>query len=542
MRALQQRVWIALVATLFGTIAGALGGYLLGRATTLNQTEARQVQYSNRMLSEGDAGTAESRRILAAMNASPYSFCSDDEVAYFRKLVYEAQYLKDAGRMHDGQIECSATLGRALATQRRLVPDFTQTDGTLLYRDIPVFRIGSSPAVAVQLGNSYIVYNPNNPRPPAISAPMHYVLTDTDATTRAIGLLMGEMPQVPQAILRTEGLIHYNGTTYVTRCSSDRAVCVTTYVSIPEALQTNRMALAISVLMGALAGGLLGFVCYQVYGHNQAMDHRLLRSIRQDQLKVVYQPIVDLASGEIVEAEALVRWTDQDNHPISPEVFIKVAEEAGFVGEITKLVVRRVVHDFGKTLRERSGFRVNVNIAAPDLADPEFMPMLENALSKAGVHPNGLGIEITESFTARQAVAKETILRLRQNGHFVHIDDFGTGYSSLAYLHDLSVDAIKIDKAFTRAIGTDAVTGSILPQILTMADTLDLRVIVEGIETLQQAAYFAAADQIIYGQGWLFGHPVPADAFHRLLEQKTAVNATAEPFAEQGAVAPAFPA
>src|ERR1700739_3034713 len=105
MRSLQQRVWIALVATLFGTIAGALGGYLLGRATTLNQIEARQVHYSDRMLSEGDAGTAESRRILAAMNASPYSSCSNDEVAYFRKLVYEAQYLKDAGRMHDGQIE-----------------------------------------------------------------------------------------------------------------------------------------------------------------------------------------------------------------------------------------------------------------------------------------------------------------------------------------------------------------------------------------------------------------------------------------------------
>ena len=86
------------------------------------------------------------------------------------------------------------------------------------------------------------------------------------------------------------------------------------------------------------------------------------------------------------------------------------------------------------------------------------MPMLENALSKAGVQPNSLGIEITESYTARQQVAKETILRLRKKGHFVHIDDFGTGYSSLAYLHDLSVDAIKIDKAFTRAIGTDAVT------------------------------------------------------------------------------------
>jgi sensor c-di-GMP phosphodiesterase-like protein len=111
---------------------------------------------------------------------------------------------------------------------------------------------------------------------------------------------------------------------------------------------------------------------------------------------------------------------------------------------------------------------------------------------------------------------------LREKGHYVHIDDFGTGYSSLAYLHDLSVDAIKIDKAFTKAIGTDAVTVTILPQILTMADTLGLRVVVEGIETPQQAKYFANADQSIYAQGWLFGRPVPPEAFHRLLEGKEA--------------------
>jgi sensor c-di-GMP phosphodiesterase-like protein len=541
MRAIQQRVWIAFGATVVGTIAGALGGYLLGRATTLSQMEARLIQYSNRMLSEGDAGTAESRKVLAEINASPYAFCSDDEVAYLRGLVFRAEYLKDAGRMRDGRIECSATLSHVPVSQLQLRPDFMQTDGTVLYEDLPMFRIGNRSAITVQSGDSYIVYNPYNPTPP-ISAPMHYTLTDTDVATRTTGRLMGEMPQVPQTILRTEGLTRYNGSIYATRCTSDQAVCATTYVAIPEAILTNHTALSISVLMGALAGGLLGFICYLIYGRNQGMEHRLLRAIRRDELKVVYQPIVDLATGEIVEAEALVRWTDDDNNPISPEVFIKVAENAGFVGEVTRLVVRRVLHDFGKTLRERSGFRVNVNIAAPDLADPEFMPMLENALSKAGVQPNGLGIEITESFTARQQVAKETILRLRQKGHFVHIDDFGTGYSSLAYLHDLSVDAIKIDKAFTRAIGTDAVTGSILPQILTMADTLELRVIVEGIETLQQAAYFAAADQIIYAQGWLYGHPVPSESFHRQLAEKTAGSGSVVPIDQKGAVASAFSA
>ncbi len=181
-------------------------------------------------------------------------------------------------------------------------------------------------------------------------------------------------------------------------------------------------------------------------------------------------------------------------------------------------------------LRERPGFRVNVNIAAADLADPKFLPMLEESLASAKVSPKSLGIEITESYTARQQVAKDTILHLRRRGHFVHIDDFGTGYSSLAYLHDLSVDAIKIDKAFTKAIGTEAVTVSILPQILDMADTLKLRVVVEGIETQEQASYFASADQRIFAQGWLFGRPVPVESFRRALAENEKKNGSGPTF------------
>ena len=130
-----------------------------------------------------------------------------------------------------------------------------------------------------------------------------------------------------------------------------------------------------------------------------------------------------------------------------------------------------------------------------------------------------LAIEVTESSTARIQVALKTIRELRKRGHSVQIDDFGTGYSSLAYLHDLSVDAIKIDRAFTQAIGTEAVTVGILPQILAMAKALNLQVIVEGIETVEQAVYFAGAEMPILGQGWLFGRPVPVEAFHLLLAE-----------------------
>lgn len=139
------------------------------------------------------------------------------------------------------------------------------------------------------------------------------------------------------------------------------------------------------------------------------------------------------------------------------------------------------------------------------------MAMLQEALTSAGVAPSRLAIEITEGSTVRSSVERAAIRQLRDAGHSVQIDDFGTGCSSLAYLKDLNVDTIKVDKAFTMAIGTEAVTLGILPQILAMAETLHLQVVVEGIETVEQAAYFAGKERPMLGQGWLFGKPMEAD-------------------------------
>jgi sensor c-di-GMP phosphodiesterase-like protein len=228
---------------------------------------------------------------------------------------------------------------------------------------------------------------------------------------------------------------------------------------------------------------------------------------------------VELASGKIVGAEALARWTDDDKFEVRPEVFVKIAEERGFVGTITQLVVRHIVRECRDILLDRPEFRVNLNIAAADLGDPQFLPMLESAVEREGVRAQSLGIEITEGYTARLQVAKDAILQLRRTGHKVHIDDFGTGYSSLSYLHDLAVDGIKIDRTFTMAIGTGSVTVSIIPQILAMAAALKLEVTVEGIETEEQADYFAASELPILAQGWYFGYPLPAAEFHRLLRK-----------------------
>jgi sensor c-di-GMP phosphodiesterase-like protein len=521
MRTPFQRVLVTLVSTVILAATGLLCGYLLGHAYCLRLAEFRLDQYANRVLAETETSTTESRAMLATLNSSTYEFCSEQEVEYFRQLIFQSKYLKAAGRMRDGQIMCSTTSGDSRFSANRYLPTIARRDGTKIYKNLPPFRVDDQNVISVQLGDSFVVYNPYS-LTSLQAPPMHFAETAMDISTRQAQRMVGDISNVRPDIMIHDVKVRVDETIYATRCSLDSVTCTTAYISIPDALTITRGYFTTFLLLGSIFGALGGLLFPMLYSRNKSVEQQLIRAIRADALTVVYQPIVDLATRRIVEAEALVRWTDEYKNAISPDIFVKIAEERGFVGDITKLVLRHVLRDFGATLRARSTFRVNVNIAASDLADSNFIPMLDREIEAGEIAPRNLGIEITESYTARQQVARNTILRLRQKGHYVAIDDFGTGYSSLAYLHDLSVDAIKIDKAFTKAIGTDAVTVSILPQILTMAETLKLHVVVEGIETEVQAAYFAAANRPIRAQGWLYGRPVPARVFLQMLDEEEA--------------------
>ena len=522
MHTFRQRFLVTQTVTLVVAMFGALTGFLVGRNILLKDAEARLEQFATRVLTETEMSATESRAVLGRMNASPYPSCSDAEVDYFRKLIFHSEYLKDGGRIRDGQIDCSATLGRLDQPRARYQPDFSRPDGTRIYRNLSPFQIAGQTVISVQLGGSFVVYSPFTLR--RLESPsMHYTVTDVGGVQS--GHLTGELPPTGESILYREGDARLGDTLYATRCAGRFFSCMTTYASIPETLRVRQRELVAFILIGGLCGAVVGLLISVFYIRREGIEQKLRRAIAKDALRVVYQPIVDLSSRRIIGAEALARWTDEDELVVDPDVFIKIAEQRGFVGAITKLVVKHVLHDFAETLRSSPDFHISVNIAAADLSDPTFVPMLEESLAQAGVKPQGVAIEITESYTARRQVAMDAILRLRRSGHSVHIDDFGTGYSSLSYLQDLSVDAIKIDRSFTRAIGTEAVTVAILPQILAMAEALKLQVIVEGIETREQAGYFSALSQPILAQGWLFGRAVAAEELRRLLTENWILSA-----------------
>jgi sensor c-di-GMP phosphodiesterase-like protein len=516
MRTLKQRVLVTLAATLLAASCGTLVGYLVGCAVAIHIAQVSLKSYATRTLEEAKVASAESRSLLATLNASAYAFCSDAEIAWYRKLIYRSEYLKEAGRMRDGKVYCSATLGRLDQPIQAPAPDFSQQDGTKVYKRFAPFEIGDLTVVSLQLGDSYVIFSPY-PQLHREFPPIHYTSAGRNDPSQRPIRLIGVSREPSWQVLTTDGEARVGDTLYATRCSTQYFNCVTDYISIPDALRTGRRELTVSTILGGAVGALFGFLLSLLYRRSRSMEQQLRRAIAHDKLRLEYQPIVNREDRRIVGAEALARWTDEDGFTVGPDVFIKLAEERGFVGDITELVVRKALRELGEALRNYPDFQLSVNVAAADLADPRFLHMVDRAVERAGVSPRKLVIEITERSAVRYRAAVETILLLRQKGYSVHIDDFGTGYSSLSYLHDLSIDAIKIDRSFTRAIGTGSVIGSILPQILSIADALHLGVIVEGIETEEQANYFANVKGRILAQGWLYGRPVPADEFIGIL-------------------------
>ena len=222
---------------------------------------------------------------------------------------------------------------------------------------------------------------------------------------------------------------------------------------------------------------------------------------------MLYQPVVELATGRWVGLEALVRWRRPDGTLVAPDVFIPVAERSGLITSLTRWVVGQVLRDARVLLVAHPHWHISVNLSAEDVRDPTFVPYLQEQLHAHGVAAQHLVGEVTERVCMDATLARERLQALRRLGLPIAIDDFGTGYSSLAYLTQLPLDLLKIDKAFVAPIGTEAATSQVIEHIISMAQSLGLRMVAEGVETAEQAQWLQARG-VQLAQGWLFAKPM----------------------------------
>jgi sensor c-di-GMP phosphodiesterase-like protein len=496
----------------------ALTGLAIGLAVASKLTERKLERYARSLISYADAYSSEINTTLDEVNSSPYPFCSDQDIARLRDLVFQGHLVKEIGRVRDNHLYCSSVIGRFEHPISEVPASIVTPSGRSIWLHSPLITVPGMYGDITQSGEATFVAAQG-----AFShldeVPMTYSAALANRALHQLIPTAGEPLQLKNDEVFAEEERFRNGSFYLARCSAQSAPCMVVGISLHDALQLNGSLIGGFILIGALTGIVLGLTLLW-QPRKRSLATQLRRALRRNQLTVVYQPIVDVKTGTILGAEALARWTDEEGHYVRPDVFVAAAEELGFVGKLTRVVLRLIVNELGEFLRTNPNFHVNVNIAAADLADPQFLPMLEKLLRSHRIPPQSISLELTERSTADHHMAIASIGKLRDRGHEFYIDDFGTGYSSLSYLNELAVDAIKIDRAFTDAIGTGSLTAVIVPQILAMADALKVKVVVEGVERAEQSEYFANLDQQILAQGWHFGEAIPALDLLKLIESK----------------------
>jgi EAL domain-containing protein (putative c-di-GMP-specific phosphodiesterase class I) len=251
------------------------------------------------------------------------------------------------------------------------------------------------------------------------------------------------------------------------------------------------------------------------------IENDLRRAIENHELILYYQPIVDLRTGAVSGAEALIRWQHPTRGFLPPSEFLTIAEESGLSLSIGSWVLNESCRQMNAWDLHRSSsrrFLMSINVSNRQFWQSDLITDVEDRLRAYDLSADRLAVEITEGVVMDDVKLASSLLSgLKALGVHVHIDDFGTGYSSLEALHDLSIDAFKIDRSFISRIATSPRGREMVRTIVAMGHNLELDVIAEGIETNEELEFVRALG-CSHGQGYLFSRPVPAEAFRTLLD------------------------
>ena len=251
------------------------------------------------------------------------------------------------------------------------------------------------------------------------------------------------------------------------------------------------------------------------------MENELRQALDKEQFDLHYQPKVDVFTGRIVGAEALLRWHHEERGWISPADFVPIAEETGIILPLGRWVMEKACRRLSRWQHsELRQIVLSVNVSSQQVFADDLVDIVTSAVDAAGVGPEMLELEITESLLMRDIESTIAALNtLKKLGVYLSIDDFGTGYSSLSYLKRFPIDALKIDRSFVKDLHTDSDDAAICAAIIAMAQNLDLKVVAEGVELKEQLNFLRkhGCDQI---QGYLISKPLPAEEFEALARKQ----------------------
>lgn len=491
----------ALFALVVLLLAGVLLALWLTQLVWQESNKSRVEEYANALLSQAESVASNLTQALMVLDIQPLSACSDDDLAALRRTTFEHRFVKDAGRMNGSTITCSAMWGAL--KQPYMLPGNGKTTRNhfRLWREIPNYAIAGSTIDVSASEYAFVVTSPKAfsafETPPAgLSA----VLTSPDDHV--------VMFQAGPVIARTASMTIRN----TRRCSERFDICVTAHLDNTIFSSDRAGLLAFIGMVGGFLGVLSWYALKGIVARRHSMSMKLAAAIRSDGIQMVYQPIVQAATGRMLGFEALARWNDKDWGNVPPDVFFKKASELHLGFQLNSDVIRKSLSECGELLRRCKQLYLSINLDTESLLKPDLIEVLIQETKENRIDFTQIAIEILEVSTAEVDQIEASVAQLRQCGYQVFIDDFGTGYSSLAYLSNLKIDKIKIDRTFTQSAGTDSPAAQILVKIYEISKTINAEIIFEGIETEGQLQAILAFCPDALAQGWLYSKALPFKA------------------------------
>lgn len=485
------------------------------RAVSVEQQRLHAI--AERTLQRTEMSYQEALAALKSAEASTLPPCGAEHIRRMQTLVMTTPSSDQMGYFEDGKLRCTSW-GPFQRDVDQPTPDHVTSDGAGITVDVRPEAAGRRPMLSIMYGSYDVLVDPRRFIDVVVDPDVRMALASPDG--RLLTRQDGMDPTLLQQLLREPGEGLDRDTLYASARSGEWLAIATAPRTALAATfrQQAWLFVPLGLLMAAAGAGLVIWLSRR----RLSMRGELGIAIRRRELYLHYQPIIELDTGICVGAEALVRWQRPDGTQVRPDLFIPLAEEAGMIAAITDLVIENVVADMRELLAEDRSAHIAINLAAEDISSGRALKVISQRMAGSGILPQQIWLEATEHGFLDIDRARTMLAAARRAGHSVAIDDFGVGYSSLQYLQQLPLDALKIDKSFVDAIGTESATSPVTPHIIGMARELGLWLVAEGVETEAQLAYLHS-QHVQFGQGWLFSRPLPRDefiAFHRKRQQQ----------------------
>lgn len=444
---------------------------------------------------------------LADLERIPGASCSADSLSHAARVIFNYGYVQDAGTYADGQYLCSPLLGDVRTMHLMLPPpDWRSADGYLVWfrQKSPLSDVRED--IQIARNGHYVLIDPKSYVDLIDPARRPIAAINTDTGT-LFALSYGANKNELLKAWKRGGKLYDDKWNYAVARSATVPLAVVVKSPRSSLVSDWPKLLATWLSIGVAFGAAVGWLAFKRVSRQLSFPATLEWAISRKKIQVFYQPIVRLADGRCAGVEALVRW-QLNGRPVSPEIFVAVAEENHLIQPLTDLVLARTITDMAPLLRAHPAFYVSVNVSSDDLRSERFLKVLTDALNGTGINPSQIRIEATERSFMNADETRSVITAFRAAGHPVYIDDFGTGYSSLSYLQTFRVDVLKIDKSFVDTIAKESASSVVAPHIIRMAHELGLEIVAEGVESEAQVDYLRARG-VQYGQGWYFSKAMP---------------------------------